>query len=331
MSRSDATRVMPGPLREMTAEVFRRLGLPETDAEQIADCLVRVDLRGVFTHGTRQLRNYVREYRTGGYNPCPTVRLLRETSASALFDGDGGIGYLVVTRATEKVIEKAEAEGIAVAGTRFHGHVGSAGIYARTALTHDLVTFSVAGWTPWRPPDLPDATVWDAIPSPPMCFGIPSAKGPPLVVDISANLFLHSGSRFRKPDHLAGAMRDYAEPIIKSLGLKFAASLLGGVLAGTLPPSERGDAYPSARRGFLIAAFHPDTVGESEGFKQEVTRIIAESRALDPLPGKESAEVPGSLEWQRERDWAWEGIPLRSDHREILEKIAGEMGVEVPW
>ena len=320
----DAIRVMPEPLREMTAEIFRRTGLPDADAHRIAECLVQVDLRGVFSHGTRQIQRYVPEYRTEQLNRQPTINVVRETPSTAILDGDGGIGYLVTTRATEIVIEKAEAQGIAAVATRHHGHVGSEGIYARMALERSLVTFAVAGGSLWEPPSQPDATVWDAMQSPPMCFGIPSADGPPLVLDMSANMF-------RDRSRLAEAVEHFPEAVFKSLGLKFVSTLLGGMLAGSVPDGGRQGKFPGANRGFLIVAFRLDSLGDASHFQSEVTRIINASCALTPMPGQESAEVAGSLEWERERDWSIAGIPLGKSHRAPLEAIAEGLGVAVPW
>ena len=320
----DVIRVMPDSLREMTAEIFRRLELPDTDAQLIAECLVQVDLRGVFSHGTQQVPGYVSKYRKGLLNPRPNIRVVREAPTTAILDGDGGIGYLAATRATELVIEKATAHGTAAVSTHYHGHTGSAGIYARMAIRQSLVSFSVAGGSLWQPPERPGATVWDAMQSPPMCFGIPSAIGPPLVLDMSANMF-------RDRNLLEEVMQRSPDAIFKSLGLKFVSTLLGGILAGGMSTSERIAAFPGANRGFLIVVFRPDALGDAENFLREVARIITASRELPPIPGQESAEVAGSLEWQRERDWAIEGIPLGKQHRELLERIAGNLGVEMPW
>ena len=142
---NDVIWVMPKPLCEMTAEIFRKLELPDADAQLIADCLVQVDLRGVFSHGTQQIPGYVSKYRKGMLNPRPTIRVVNESPSTAILDGDGGIGYLAATRATELVIEKTESQNIAAVTTRRHGHVGSAGIYARMALSRALVIFCVAG------------------------------------------------------------------------------------------------------------------------------------------------------------------------------------------
>ena len=141
----DARRIMPDLLRDFTIDVLRKVDLPADDATLIARYLVDVDLRGVVSHGTRQLQRYVAEFREGRINPRPEIAQVMDAPSMAIFDGDGGAGYLVATRATESVIEKAKANGIAVVCTRNHGHVGSVGIYARLALVRDLATFSVAG------------------------------------------------------------------------------------------------------------------------------------------------------------------------------------------
>lgn len=317
-------RVMPGELHVWTRKILLQMGVPEKDAELVAACLIQVDLRGVFTHGTHRLASYVSQYRNGGLNPRPSVRVVREGPVNVVLDGDGGLGYMVARRGTELMLEKATETGLAVVATRFHGHVGSLGIYARMALERGLVTFSVAGGRDWQVPIEAGENVWDAMKSPPICIGIPSASGPPLVIDMSANFF-------RDRNRLEEAILSFPEPVIKSLGLKFAATLLGGILAGGIDePVGRGD-YPGAVRGFLMLALKPDLAGEEERFLNEVTRVISASRELAPMPGQESAEVAGSLEWEREREWVEEGIPLRNGHRKKLEELAEDIGIPVPW
>jgi LDH2 family malate/lactate/ureidoglycolate dehydrogenase len=80
-----------------------------------------------------------------------------------------------------------------------------------------------------------------------------------------------------------------------------------------------------------MVAVRPDLVGEADRFRSEVTRIIADSRKLQPLPGLQTTEVAGSLEWQRERDWSLEGIPIARAHREALEGLARDLSLKVPW
>ena len=46
-------------------------------------------------------------------NVKPNTRLLEERAATALVDGDNGMGHLMMKRATEMAIEKARNCGIA--------------------------------------------------------------------------------------------------------------------------------------------------------------------------------------------------------------------------
>ena len=320
----DAFRVFPDDLCTLTSDILCRLDLPSADAKHIADCLVAVDLRGVVSHGTRQLRRYVKEFQTRQINPCPQIRLVQETPVNTVFDGDGGAGYLVATQATEAVIQKARSQGVAMAATRNHGHVGSCGIYAQMALKHNLVTWTVAGGRDWTPPTRPDATVWEAMKSPPMCFAIPAAQGPPLVLDMNTTMF-------KGRDEVQNAMQTFPDPVFKSLGIRFISTILAGAMAGLLPSDHPTPQFAGASRGFFIVAVHPGHIGNLETFTQEVSRIISESLKLNPLPGLDTADVPGSREWKREQAWAKEGIPINRDHQNLLSIIARDVNVQIPW
>jgi len=308
-------------LLDWTTRVFQHLDVRDEDASHIARCLVDVDLRGVVSHGTRQLRRYVPEFRDGLINTHPEIKILRATETTIRLDGDGGAGYLAATRAVDAACEKARESGIALATTCNHGHVGSMGIYARTAIKHGLVSWGVAGGSGWGKPKESDATVWDAMKSPPMCFGIPSSDGPPLVADMNANLF--NGT-----DHAASAIEDYPKALFASLGMKFVSTLLGGMLAGSVEQTER--TYKGASRGFLFVAIDPGEIGDATAYREEVARIIAASRELNPIPGTESAELPGSREWQREKNWQRDGIPIPEPHLEILRNVEAETGLALP-
>ena len=202
--------------------------------------------------------------------------------------------------------------------------MGSAGIYARLALTYDLATFCVAGGIAWKKPTRPDATVWDAMSAPPMCFGIPTAKGPPFVLDMNANML-------KDRSKLAEALQTFPDFIFKSLGMRFTSWFLAGILAGTATPESSKPKFSSATRGFMIVAIDVAQLGDLETYKKELSRILRESRSLNPMPGLTSAEVPGSLEWQREQEREQSGIPMTEEHLDMLQLIATETGVPILW
>src|SRR3954469_11227017 len=113
---------MPAALRQLVAAMGERAGMPEAQAGLLADLLVGNDLRGVFSHGSRQIATYARDMRAGKLNPRPAVRTLDESAATLLLDGDGGLGYFPCWDAAGRLVEKARGIGVAVAVTRNHGH-----------------------------------------------------------------------------------------------------------------------------------------------------------------------------------------------------------------
>ena len=72
-------------------------------------------------------------------------------------------------------------------------------------------------------------------------------------------------------------------------------------------------------------------LGDLEAYKIEVARILRESRSLNPMPGLTRADVPGSLEWQREQARTQSGIPLTEEHLDLLRRVARESNVPIPW
>ena len=100
----------------------------------IADLLVQTDLRGVFSHGTRQLDGYTQMIMDQKVNPAPTIQCTESGPTTVVLDGDGGMGHFSTYQAAQFTVEKAKAFGIAGAVTRNHFHFGGAGKYSRIAL-----------------------------------------------------------------------------------------------------------------------------------------------------------------------------------------------------
>lgn len=298
-------------------------GVHPPDAELIARCLVDVDLLGVKSHGTRLLRRYVNEYREGLINPRPKIRQVKDAGGIVQYDGDGGAGYLVATVAVDTACEAALEHGIAMASTFNHGHVGSAGIYARRAIDCGLISWCMEGGVDWAPPREPNATIWDAIREPPMCFGVPAdPEGPPLVVDMNANLF--GGSA----DVARAISEGFPKAVFGSLGMRFVSTLVGGLSGRQSNVPDRK--HKGANRGFQFVAIDPNAIADGAVFRAHVRHVIDESLKLEPIGGTDRAELPGSLEWKRTRKWSENGVPIPDDHAELLEQIASEADIDPP-
>src|SRR5687768_9488148 len=107
-------RYAAAELIDFTARVYRHLDVPEDDARLAAEVLVDADLMGIDSHGIAHLASayaYAPGIKEGRVNPRPEIKIVRETPATALLDGDRGLGAVTGYRAMRLAIEKAKAVG----------------------------------------------------------------------------------------------------------------------------------------------------------------------------------------------------------------------------
>jgi len=97
--QQDQVLVSEAALRRTVAQIFEKLGVSADDAADAADVLTMTDLRGVETHGvSNMLRAYVRDYRAGKLDPRPGWRIVRQSPATAVIDGERRLGIIVGSR-----------------------------------------------------------------------------------------------------------------------------------------------------------------------------------------------------------------------------------------
>ena len=321
----DAIRVQPDVLRRLVHSVATRAGMDDERATLLADLLVQNDLRGVFSHGSRQIKDYARLIRDGRLNPRPRVRVLRESAVTLLVDGDAGLGYFPSWKAVHLLVERAREYGVAAAVTRHHGHFGAAGLYTRVAAAAGLIGYATSGHQLSLKPGGP---LLSAAGGSPMSFAVPAGEEPPVVLDFGAIHDLYSAS-----DELLGMMMErLPSTLFRSLGLGAMCQMLGGFLAGVPLDETRADrAFPGANQGALFIFIDPAQFIEPAALAREVDAYQLAVATLNPFPTTDRATLPGRLEWEREQQWAEAGVPVGRRHRQELAEIAGEFGVSVPW
>lgn len=332
----ETIRVSPQRLQEFVSAAFRNVGLSSEDADLLAYLLTLTDLRGVSNHGTVQMGSYIRQFRKGQLNPRPDVRLISESPAILIVDGDGGLGYFPAHRAVHALIDKAPAQGVAVALTRNHGHIGAAGLYSRIPMEHDLICYGISGHQMFLEPG---SSIVNAAGGSPMTFAIPAGKEPPLVLDFGTMKHLYGG-----PERIRDLIEAAPGLVLRSMGLGNVCQVLGGLLTGLSARSETYEAvqgipfigpakggFPGANQGALFIALDISRFMPVEDFKREMDEYVLRARRMAPLPGYEWAGLPGGLEWEREREGRETGIPIGRAHRAALAKIGEELGVSCPF
>ena len=110
--------VDPEKMRELAAAIFTAKGMPEKDAEEVADCLVDAHMIGRESHGLLRIPCYVRRLEQGGANPVPKMRIVSETPTTAVLDADHAMGMVTGNYAArltrEKALETARCSSISI-------------------------------------------------------------------------------------------------------------------------------------------------------------------------------------------------------------------------
>ncbi len=317
-------RVSSLDLRAWATRLGEAAGLSTGRAALLAELLTANDLRGVFSHGTQQLATYARLLRDGVLNSSPAPTVVRETAASLLVDGDGGLGYFAAFDGTQQLIDKVAGSDIAVLVTRNHGHFGAAGLYARMTLEHDLLCFVTSGHQLQLASGDP---VYAAAGGSPMAFSAPTGEEPPMVLDFGAMHDLYEDSPFRSE------IAALAPGIVhRAIGLGAVCQAWGGLLAAVpLDPTRADRSFAGANQGSMVIALKIDLFLPAAQFKAEMDAYVRAVRALEAFTPGQQSFLPGGIEAQREQSFGSEGIPLGDEHRERLEGVAAEFGVAVPW
>lgn len=325
MNRAPAefTLVPADVMRDFIRAVFEKAGVPAASAVFLTECLVENDLRGVFSHGTRQARDYVRLFREGELNPTPEIQILEETPTTLIIDGDGGLGYYPCHQLTQRLVPRAQAMGIAVGITRNHGHFGAAGIYARIPLEHDLFCYVTSGHQLHLGPD---RSMLDAAGGSPMAFGLPTAEEPPFVLDFGAMHDIYTGS-----PHQEEIIALAPSTVFRSFGLGCVCQALGGLLCGNpVDPARAQRRWTGAYQGSFIVVVDLNRFRPIAEFKAEMDAYSRAVNTMRPVTGYDRAVMAGTLEWENERKRAVEGIPVGPQHAAILEHLASEANLLSP-
>jgi L-2-hydroxycarboxylate dehydrogenase (NAD+) len=342
-------RISATELAAFVARAFIAAGLPEADAQTIADLLVEADLRGSDTHGVIRLPLYVRRLRAGGINAKPNIRAISDRASVALLDGDNGMGHLVMRRAAQLAIEKAKASGIGWVGARMSNHAGPAALYVTLPLEHDMIgLYFAVGSNNHLPP-------WGGreslLGTNPLAVAVPALQEPAIVLDMAPTVAAYGKVRLKaqrgEPMPVGWMIDREGKPLTdpkradeghllpigdyKGYGLSLIVALIAGALNRAAVGrdvidfvKETGKATNTGQAimALSIEAFLPPTE-----FKCAVDNLIRDIRQSQRLPGVERIWLPGEQSHAKRLDRRAHGIPLPKPLRESLDNMARELNI----
>src|SRR4029079_6629459 len=101
MDAKTPPRVSTRAIIGLINDAMRHCEVPESDATRIAELMLEADLTGADAHGVFRLKQYVDRFKLGAVNPRPNIHVNRTAAATALIDGENGMGHVVVVRRAE--------------------------------------------------------------------------------------------------------------------------------------------------------------------------------------------------------------------------------------
>lgn len=346
-------------LKEFTASVFERLGVPETEALQAADVLSKADLRGIDSHGVARLRTYVDMFSIGRINPTPKVKIVRERKSVATVDGDAGLGLVVGPRANAIAMEKAAMYGSGWVSVCNTNHYGIASYYSLQALDRDMIGWSMTNSSRIVVP------LWGAerrLGTNPLSIAFPGFNNPPIVIDMATSVVAFGkveqakrqgklvpigwmidkkGNPSISPDDVyeggllpLGSTRELGGH--KGYALSAMVDILCCLLSGAnwgpfAPPFALFEEAPATSVGKGIGHFFGamEIAGfeDVDVFKKRVDHWIEVFRATKPAPGQEAVLIPGDPEREAEKVRTKEGIPVIKAVVDDLMEISRKTGV----
>ncbi|MCJ8521552.1 LDH2 family malate/lactate/ureidoglycolate dehydrogenase [Pseudorhizobium tarimense] len=337
-------------LRTAVGRIFAAVGVPRTDAAFVAQDLVLADLRGVSTHGIARLPIYVERIRRGVVTAAPQIRIARPMPAAVHVDGDNGLGFLVMRRATREAIVSAAQYGIGIASVYNSTHFGMAAAYLLQAVEAGFAAFVFTNASPSMP-------VWGGrtpfLGTSPFAFGAPGGEGSPsIILDMATSVVARGKIRraAQKGEPIpAGwaldahgcettdARRAYEGLVLplggpKGSGLSLMMEVITGVMSGSAYGGLVGDQYRDLDKpqnvGHSIIAFKPDLFLDRTSYGERMDDLVARAKACPRVDEAQPIQMPGEPEAARMAAQLKDGIPLSDDDLAMLREQAKLAGVD---
>ena len=343
-------RIAPEMLRAGVARIFAACGMNAQDAGLLAGALAAADQRGIHSHGTLRVPDYVEKLTRSGVDPRARPEIVSRNGAAIVVDAKNAMGQIAADLAMRTAIETARNIGVAIAAVRNSNHCGAMDHWAAMALPQDMI--GIAGTNA-----LPTMAPWGGIEKivgiNPLAVAFPAKEEAPITLDIAFGATAHGkirvyhqkgeaipeGWSFDKDGNpttdTAKALEGLIQPIggHKGVGLGIVVGMLSSLLSGAAYGTELGnmvDGPKAGKDGHVFMAINVGAFTPVEAFKKRVDEISKQIQTSQRRKGVERLYPPGLLEAEFERRYAREGIPLNDETITGIEEAARRLGLKGP-
>jgi len=343
--------VMPEALKTFCMAAMTKGGLTEHDADIAAEVLVTTDTWGVYTHGTKQLRGLMKNFRDKRMDINAQAHILKEGPGFALYDGCHSMPMVTSVQAMQTAIEKAKKAGVAFVAVCNSGHFGAAGYYANLAASHDMFGLCLTNVDPGVA--APGCRV-PLLGTNPIAYAAPAGKEFPVMLDIATSVVAASkiyaafdvgksipegwlldkdGLPTTDPTNYPaeGALMPMAGH--KGYGIALMIEIMTGLLAGGAFGKEVTswvkETSEPVNQSHSFLAINIDAFMPVSQFKQRMDELIRFIRNAPKAKGAERIYLPGEMEWESRTKALKSGMMLPDHVVARLQRLADDYGISL--
>lgn len=332
-------------LESFMTKTLQKAGVPEKDAEVVADVLITADKLGIDSHGINRLKPiYIDRIDDGILNPVTKVDVVKQFGATAVLDANNGMGHVASKMAMQMAIDFAKTSGIGMVAVRNSSHYGIAGYYGLMAEKENMI--GITG-TNARPSIAPTFGVENMLGTNPLTFVMPTDEDFPFFLDCATSVSQRGKFEYYEkhgkqlPEgwviNRDGETMTSPEDVLKALvageaaltplggigedggGYKgygyatvveiLSAALQSGTFLKALTGYQDGKKVPY-RLGHFFIAVNVEAFIELDEFKKTTGEILRALRASDRMPGQEKIYTAGEKEHLNYLERSKEGVPV---------------------
>lgn len=351
MEKNTVRRVLFADLKDFCKQAYLKVGVPEDEAEIVADLLARSDLRGVETHGVMRLPIYIQRLQKGYVRAVCKIKTVKEKGSTAFLEAYGSMGHVVAHKAMEIAIQKATEHGIGWVSVKGSGHFGAAGLFPMRALEKDFIGYVITNSAPIMAPYGGRERI---LGNNPLSFAFPTVQYPPIVLDMSISVvsagklilcrkkgekiplgWAYDKNGVPTEDPYEGyegggflaAIGEY-----KGYGMILVHEMLTSILTGGKWTQNIKSLYEEDKTGIQgtchsFMAIDPECFIGRENFKKEMGRYIKSIKESAKAQNVTEILMPGEPEHRTESERLKQGIPLAATTLQELAVLGESLGI----
>lgn len=336
-------------LEHFITRIFQKAGCSESDAKDIALCLVQSNLWGIDSHGVLRAAKYLSRLQSGGMNATPNIRSLQTAAGLEVLDADNGAGFVAARAAMSRAIDIARQSNIAAVGVINSNHCGATALYARMALEHDMIGIAMSNVAPNMVMTGGSKPITG---NNPIAVAIPTFGEFPFVLDISMSavaggkllVAIKNGEKIpvgwatdkdgRPTTDPKTGFEGFLLPLggHKGFGLSLLVDILSGVITGGSFQHQLKSMYrypnDPSNTSHLMIVINPLALISKEQLQARMSDFTATIKASPMWDPAAEMLLPGELEFRKERERRQHGIPLTATLYDELEKIGKAMNLD---